>query len=186
MFFFKKDPYTMNIKQLVNYITKTYHEPLRKDLDNLEDLVNFVTNNFLTEYPNLKYIKKSYLDFKREVTIHVNREDDITFPTIVKYEKVYNHNTTNFNNNFQIIKKLINDVSMDNDHKHFQFFLDETIKLIKKYWIDKISNLKVQKMIELFKKIQHDMIGHSEVENKHLYYKGLQLQEKLKNKYPNI
>ena len=186
MFFFKKDPYKMNIKQLVNYITKTYHEPLKNDLDKLHDLVNYVTENFMTDYPNLQYIQKSYLGFKEEVNIHINREDDITFPAIIKYENIYKHNITNFNDNFQIIKKLINDVSMNNDHKHFQFFLNETIKLIKKYWIDKINNLQVQKMIELFKKIQHDMIEHSEIENKHLYYKWLQLQEKLKNEYPNI
>lgn len=183
MFFFKKDPSEMNIKQLVQYITKNYHIPLRQNLDELNYLVNYVYDNYLTEFPELESIKKAYVSFNKEITIHIDREDEITFPAIIKYEKIYKYHLSGFNNSFQIIKKMVNDVSMENDHKHFYHFLEDTLELINKNLISKSDVIQIKKMIKLFEEIKDSLVEHSRLENQNLYYRWIQLQEKLKTKY---
>jgi len=81
---FNKNPETMSLEKLIIYITKTFHEPLRKELIKLDTFITDIINNNLKEYPQLINLQELFHQFKTEVLKHITREDLVVFPTILK------------------------------------------------------------------------------------------------------
>lgn len=176
----------MSMEKLVEYITKTFHEPLRKDLKKLEEPVSIIINEYTSNFPDLVYLKELYTQFKSEILKHITREDFITFPSIIKYEKILSDKYIDLSDNLEIMDKLIYDVRMQNEHSDFEFYLNSIIGLFKwskinNTWVKVFENLKL-----LFIKIHDDLIIHSNLENKDLYSKWLKLQEELKSRLENL
>ena len=106
----------MSVRELVEYITKTYHEPLRKDLRAVEAPVYYIINNYSVEFPEFKFLKDLFSQFKNKILKHITREDLVTFPAIINYEQYNNNDLFDLSDNFEIIEKLVNDTKMKNEH----------------------------------------------------------------------
>lgn len=176
----------LTLKQIVNYITKTYHVPLRKYLRTLDDLIPTLVAENGRDFPQLSHLTVLYTQFRNEILKHITREDFIVFPSILKYEKIYWDHLINLTDDFEVMEKLINDVKMQNDHREFNLYLQATIDLIE--WA-KIKEWKIKDLDEarkIFKQIFNDNITHSKIENEDLYLKWIQLQIQLQNKLKNL
>jgi iron-sulfur cluster repair protein YtfE (RIC family) len=121
---------SMSILEIVDYITKTYHEPIRKNLVILDALVASIVLNDVKTHPELVHLGVLFSQFKIEVLRHVTKEDFITFPTILKYQRIYNDDLINLSDNFEVMDKLINDVAMQNEHTDFELYLTSIIQLL--------------------------------------------------------
>lgn len=175
----------MSLVQLVDYITKTYHEPLRKNLKELDILVESLNNNHTKNYPELVHLKDLFWQFKTEILKHITKEDFVTFPSILRFEKIYTDKIIELSDDFELMDKLVNDVVMKNQHTEFNLYLSSIIDLlewsdIKNKWVNEYETAK-----KIFLNIQEENITHSEIENTDLYFKWIELQNKLKNKLKN-
>lgn len=183
---FEKDVKEMSLKELVNYITITFHEPLRKNLEKLEFPVDLLVSEYIADNSELMYLKELFSQFKKEILKHITKEDNVTFPTTIEYEKFYNEDLTNFINDLESIEKLVNDIQMRNEHWDFNSYLNSIVELLK--W-SKLYNKNISEFDNVyleFINIQKQNEIHARIENEDLYSKWMLLQLKLKEKFNEI
>ena len=120
----------MSVSELVDYITETYHEPLRKSLKKLDFLINNVNIAYLKKYPEIFRLSSLYEQFKSEILSHVTREDLITFPSILRFEKIYNDELIHLSDDFELMTELINEAQFDNQHNEFNLYLNNLINFV--------------------------------------------------------
>lgn len=183
---FTKEVENMSVVELVKYITNTYHEPLRENLNELIWLVKIISEKYAPKYQDIVYLGELFSQFKTEILKHITREDFITFPAIIKYEKIYGDPLINLSDNLEIMEKLVNDVQMKNEHWEFDSYLNSIINLLEESDMNDKLIKEFDKAKELFIKIHSDMIEHSRLENHDLYFKWKELQQKLKEKLDNF
>lgn len=176
----------MSLGWLVKYITKTYHEPLRKNLLKLDSLVEVIIRDYIKDYPDLVSLQELYSQFRSEISKHVIKEEFVVFPSILKFEAIYNDDFVDLTLNHEMIEKLVNDVEMKNQHIEFDLYLSSIIQLlewsnINNKWIKDFDTAKA-----IFISIQQDNITHAKLENEDLYFKWRVLQNKLKEKLDNV
>ena len=177
---FEKEVEYMNLKELVKYITKTFHEPLRKDIKNLDVPIEIINDKYSKKYPELWYLQELFSQFKKEILKHITREDFITFPAIIKFERIITDDLIHLSDDYEIMNKMINDVKMINEHLEFDSYLNSIISLLDRSdanW-KKINEFETVKSI--FNTIHENNIIHSRLENNNLYSKWEQLQDRLK------
>lgn len=187
LFYFKKymdseNISGMSILELIEYITKTYHEPMRKNLKILDSLVSSIVENDIKNHPELTHLSVLFSQFRTEILRHVTKEDFIIFPTILKYQRIYTDELLDLSDNFEVMDKLINNVAMKNEHTDFELYLTSIIQLFN--WLDikvEVSSDLTQAK-DIFTHIRHENIRHAEIENNELYFKWKDLQDKLKEK----
>lgn len=183
---FTKSIEDMSLSWLVKYITETYHEPLRKNLIKLDWLVDSIIKDYIKDYPDLVSLQELYNQFRSEISKHVIKEEFVVFPSIIKFEAIYNDAFIDLTLNHEMIEKLVNDVEMKNQHIEFDLYLSSIIQLlewsnINNKWIKDFDNAKA-----IFISIQQDNITHAKLENEDLYLKWRVLQNKIKEKLDNI
>lgn len=170
----------MSAFELVQYITKTYHEPLRVDLRDLAIKVEAIKEKYLFEYNDLELLPELFNQFRSEILQHVTKEDFVVFPTIVKYERIEWDELINITDNIEIIENLVNNVQMKNEHWEFNSYLNSIIHLLNWSTMNDQGIKEFDETKRLFNKIHLDNIIHSKLENEDLYNKWKELQEKLK------
>lgn len=176
----------MSLSWLVKYITKTYHQPLRENLKTLDDLVPLISKNYTKDYPELLNLQELYNQFRTEISKHVVKEEFVVFPSVVKFEEIFNDSFIDLTINYELIEKLVNDVVMKNQHIEFDMYLSSIVQLLE--WSN-MNNKGVKDFDNakaLFMTIQKDNISHAKIENEDLYFKWRVLQNKLKEKLDNI
>ncbi|NUJ97549.1 hypothetical protein HGA92_02035 [Candidatus Gracilibacteria bacterium] len=184
---FAKSVEDMSLNSLIKYITKTFHEPLRKDLKKIELLVPYIIENYSKKYPEITHLSELFSQFRKEILKHITREDIVVFPTILKFERLYTDKLINLSDNFEIINSLVNDIQMKNQHMEFNLYLDSIVQLLEGLSIiddEKIKDFK--EFQSIFVNIQKNNVIHAKIENENLYSKGIQLQNELKEKLAHI
>lgn len=183
---FTKNVENMSLTWLVKYITKTFHEPVRKNLQKLDLLVASIIINHTKNYPELVNLQELFYQFKTEVLKHVTKEDLVVFPVILKYERIYTDKLINLSDNFEVINSLVNDIVMKNQHWEFNLYLSSIIELLE--WSD-INNKGIKEFEtakSIFISIQQANLVHAKLENEDLYFKWMYLQNKLKEQLSDI
>lgn len=181
-----KNIYEMSLIWLVNYITKTYHVPLRRDLIRLDSLVEIVINKYSKTYSELTNLKELFFQFKTEILKHITREDLDIFPTILRYDKIYSDKLLNLSDNPDVINKLLNDVVMKNQHWEFNLYLNSIIELLEASNINNKKIKEFEKAKSMFLKIKEANFTHTKIENEDLYFKWIYLQNALKEQLSKI
>lgn len=177
---FEKEVGEMNMNELVTYITKKFHEPLRKDIKKLYWLVELINATLTKEYSELSHLQELFNQFKQELLNHITREDFITFPAIIKFERIFTDSLIDVSDNYEVMDKMINDVHMRNEHWDFNAYLNSIIQLLewsKANW----KNIKeFEDTKEIFIEIQKNNIVHTKLENNDLYSKWMIFQKRLR------
>lgn len=176
----------MSVSELISYITETYHIPLRKNIEKLDFLMDIVNTSFLKKYPEFFSLGLLYEQFKNEILAHVTREDIITFPTILKFEEIYNNQLINISNNFDLLNEFVNEAQLVNQHAQFNLYLTKLIRFIDWFILSGEKTSDIDMIRSILKNLQNDNIIHSQIENKDLYFKWIELQNKLKNKLEEV
>lgn len=75
-----------SMKEIVDYITTTYHEPLRNDLERINALMNKVVAVHSGRHPDLKQLQEVFRRFRYALEQHMHKEDMILFPICKELE----------------------------------------------------------------------------------------------------
>ena len=183
---FTKNVENMSLSWLVKYITKTFHEPVRKNLKKLDLLVESIVVSHTKNYPELINLQELFRQFKTEVLKHVTKEDLVVFPTILRFERIYTDKLINLSDNFEVINSMVNDIVMKNQHKEFDLYLSSIIELLEWSEINNKGIKDFETAKSIFISIKEANVIHSKLENEDLYFKWMYLQNKLKEKLSDI
>ena len=82
----EKDFDNMPAKEVVDYITITFHDSVKNFFTEVSPHVEILTQ----KYPDIIDLKELYNQFKTKLSNHMNKEDVIVFHDIIKYEEFCN------------------------------------------------------------------------------------------------
>lgn len=74
-------------EEIIHHIQKKYHEPLREELAQLSPYVTKVSKVHGGNHPELLRVRELFFALKKELLEHTQKEDDRTFPLILKLEE---------------------------------------------------------------------------------------------------
>lgn len=169
----KKDLNGKSLEKITKYIIKNYHDSNRKVLEKLKFMINDINDEDIKLYPKLQYLNELFLQFKSEYLKHMEKEELITFPTIIKYEKIFKSDKKVLPNDIKL-----NYIEMKNEHDVFGSYLVSINELFKVEGLNK----KIKKLAKMFYDIQENNLYHAELENNIVYPSWNDLQNKLFSK----
>lgn len=169
----KKDLNGKSLEKITKYIIKNYHDSNRKVLEKLKFMINDINDEDIKLYPKLQYLNELFLQFKSEYLKHMEKEELITFPTIIKYEKIFKSDKKVLPNDIKL-----NYIEMENEHDVFGSYLVSINELFKVEGLNK----KIKKLAKMFYDIQENNLYHAELENNIVYPSWNDLQNKLFSK----
>lgn len=77
---------TVSLKELVDHIISTYHEPLRQQLSRVAKLADKVSRVHGENHPEMIEVLIIFNRFKAQLELHMQKEEMILFPGIVSME----------------------------------------------------------------------------------------------------
>jgi iron-sulfur cluster repair protein YtfE (RIC family) len=92
--------------------------------------VDSIIKDYIKDYPDLVSLQELYNQFRSEISKHVIKEEFVVFPSIIKFEAIYNDAFIDLTLNHEMIEKLVNDVEMKNQHIEFDLYLSSIIQLL--------------------------------------------------------
>jgi len=164
---------SLSLEEIINYILKDFHIPTKKYLEELKSKVSEIKENDIANFPKLEFLGELFIQFKWEYLKHMEREELITFPTIIKYEKILTNNSKNLKN---LNETRLNYIEMKNEHDVFASYLLNIISLFDSY---ENLNFTLQELSNSFKTIQKNNEEHAYIENNIIYPKWNEFQDKL-------
>lgn len=88
-------------EDIIRHIQEKYHDPLREELAQLSPYVTKVSKVHGGNHPELVRVRELFFALKNELLEHTQKEDDRTFPLILKLEE------GNVENRDEIINEII-------------------------------------------------------------------------------
>ncbi len=85
-YFPEKTLQTFNVLTIVKYLRKTHSYYIETQVPIIERQINALMGRSLKRNSSLRLVKKFFLEYKKELLVHLKREETITFPHI---ERVY-------------------------------------------------------------------------------------------------
>ena len=154
------------IEDDINYIIKTFHDPLDDFIENL----NEVWNDFFyktMEYLNLKSLKDNFFEFTTCMLDHIAEEEDEEFPLLIES---YNNNVlpkndsilkkiveehNNFEKEFDTMDDAIRAINIKEGERHYKEYFD-LLKIFGEYKTDSIKHIQEEMLLlkKFYKKLQ--------------------------------
>jgi regulator of cell morphogenesis and NO signaling len=75
------------LRELVDHIICTYHEPLRKELPRIYQMARKVATVHGENHPEMKKLAVIFTRFRTELELHMQKEEFILFPGIIQIEQ---------------------------------------------------------------------------------------------------
>lgn len=76
----------VKLKDLVEHIVTSYHEPLRQELSRVAQLTDKVARVHGDNHPEMVKVREVFNQFKAQLELHMQKEEMILFPGIVSME----------------------------------------------------------------------------------------------------
>jgi regulator of cell morphogenesis and NO signaling len=180
-YFPKKQLQDFPVGLMVQYLRKTHDYYLNEKIPEIEEMINELIKSCVPENrKNLELIKKFFLDYKHELSVHIGREDDKTLPYILEVENAFNTGTVPETLIRQMEQYSIEDYAMEHDNVEDKLF--DLKNIIIKY-LPPIKNRELCNTIlfELFR-LESDLNDHARMEDKVLTPKVRYMERKLMKK----
>lgn len=81
------NPKSLDVSSLVQYIQSAYHELLREEPKNLTPYATKLSRVHGPDHPYLAELRETYNTFKDGTLEHIQREDGVNPPKLIKYER---------------------------------------------------------------------------------------------------
>ena len=165
-YFPEKKLFTFNVLMLLKYLRKTHNYYLDSQIPLIERHINALIQASPSN-PHLELVRKFFINYKKELIIHISREEAVTFPYIEKIhhfihesfdQTEYNHlmeTTKNYS-----IKKF------DEDHDNIDDKLYDLQNILIKYVTGEFDELLINTVIFEVYRLEKDIKDHTRLEDK--------------------
>lgn len=173
----------VSIKETIKYIIYTYHRPLQKTLKKLEPLIHNMDIDYGDDYPEISQISELFCQFRREILKHLWKEEGITFPAMIEFEKMLKKwKVFATLESINSIEWMVHDIKMLNEHEDFDSYLTALITLLDSSNLNEEKVPWIEKIRKIINQLKLDTIDHANLEDTVLYKEWLEVQNKLKEK----
>ena len=153
-----------SIHSIVDYLRKTHNFYANQIVPEIQCLITNLYQNCFKQKDNVKLLLNFFDEYKNELTIHVNREEDVVYPYVLDIEKAYE--TKKISN--ELVEQMKNYSISDylNEHSDIEEKLLDLKNLIIKY-LPPTSDFKFRNkvLVKLFQ-LEKDINDHSRIEEK--------------------
>ena len=163
----------------VDYIINNHHTYVREVIPELESLIDHLVIAHASTQPQLPMIKERFVEFKTELSEHLNDEEQIVFPSFKNLEKSLVHANSEESKEFDD-----SIIWMEEDHILTGTTLKSMRNFCNNYVAPKDSSPGFKILFEELKKFELDMHFHMHLENNVLFTKvvdALKLHKTPKN-----
>ncbi len=171
----------MTMSELIVYLIDTFHAPFKIFLENkTEKMVSF-SEEYSEDYPKVSYFKDLFYQFRNELVKHVKKEDEIMFPTILKYE----NSDDNKPDVWDVIRekgKSVDTTQMGNEHNVILYYLNSILDLLENCWMEWRNIKEFEEIKKSFDWIKKTLAEHINLENKYVYKKWDDMKKESREK----
>ncbi|MCX6120832.1 MAG: LuxR C-terminal-related transcriptional regulator [Ignavibacteriales bacterium] len=155
---------TFNVLMIINYLEKAHSYYIKTQVPLIEKLINDLIRHRPADKKNLGLIKKFFIEYRRELLVHLKREERVTFPYIKKVYKMYQAPRVSNKE-----KRTLTQYSMhvyEEEHSDVDEKLFDLKNILIKYVRgDSMQALYHEVIFELFR-LEKDIQDHTRIENK--------------------
>ena len=169
---------TFNVLTIIEYLRKTHQYYLYTQIPTIERQINNLITSCTQQCNNLELVKKFFLNYKKELEIHINREETITFPYI---QKIYELYLGTFNAlSYQEVSKQYSMKIFGKEHDNIDDKLYDLQNILIKYVTSNFDETVCNSLIfELFR-LEKDIKDHTRIEDKVLIPLIIEIENALK------
>lgn len=177
-YFPQKKLQTFNVLTIIQYLRKTHQYYIHTQIPIIEKQINELIASCKEQGNNLELVRKFFLNYKKELEIHLNREETITFPYIQKIYELF-HET--FDAQFyQELSKHYSIKVFDEEHDNIDDKLYDLQNILIKYVTSNVDDTVCNTLIfELFS-LEKDIKDHTRLEEKVLIPLVVEIENALK------
>lgn len=172
------DPTEMSLTQLADYIVKTHHSYVQKELPLVQGYLQKVSSKHGERHPELYKIFELFSAIKEEMEMHMHKEEAVLFPRITEVEKMVSHNALPQIN----ISFIIAPVSvMEQEHEHAGNLMEEIRKLTENFTPPADACTTYKLSFAALQNFEKDLHQHVHLENNILFPGATTLIKQLLN-----
>lgn len=156
--------------ELVDHIVETHHEPLRKELPSLAQIVTKVARVHGHNHPELRDVETTFQELRREMQEHTEEEEVEVFPLIKKLDqgdRLSDEERTRLREEFE---------DLEADHEETAAYLDRIASLTDEYTAPDDACMSYRTMLDRLEALEEDTHLHVHTENNVLF---TQIREQL-------
>ena len=165
---------------IISYLKKTHQYYLARKIPEIDSMItSLVKESEKPSQKELKLIKKFFHDYKEYLTNHIEREENVVYPYILKLEQYYKDSSSVTPAEIQKLKDYAIARYVD-EHEDIEESLFDLKSLIIKYLPPQKNNILCFKILGQLGHLEKDINDHSNVENRVLVPR-VSLMEKILN-----
>ena len=180
-YFPKKHLQTFSVMLITDYLQKTHQYYHQVKVPEIESLINDMVDTCYTQKENLILLKKFFNNYKKELLIHTEREENVVYPYTLSIEKAFNNPIFDSS-----IIELMNTYSIDifkTEHDDIEEKLYDLKNIIIKYLPQPKDVRLCNKLIHELFILEQDINDHSIIEDKVLVPKIREMEKIIKDKF---
>jgi regulator of cell morphogenesis and NO signaling len=173
----QKELNSFPVSLIVKYLKKTHQYYLEEKIPEIEKNIHIVLEKEKSINDKFFLVENFFMDYKKELTSHINREETIVHPYVLQLESAFFKNELSQELYSKISTYSINDYASEHDNVEEKLF--DLKSIIIKYMPPGDSiGLCNSILIELFR-LEKDLNTHASLEDKVLIPKVAAMEEKL-------
>lgn len=169
-YFPKKNLQQFSVSLIVNYLRKNHIYYISEIIPHIEKTLKSLSNNS----NNSKLIKNFFEEYKKELLIHIDREETVVYPYVVEIERINNSTKST-----DKLKKYSIDIFAD-EHENIEEKLFDLKNIIIKYMPSSTESGTYNKILFDLFTLEKDLNDHSQIEEKVLIPKVREIEKSLK------
>lgn len=149
-----------SLSQMVSYLQKTHTYYLDFQLPLIGDMIDNLCNNRNPENKKLMVMKQFFSAYRKELTDHINREEKITFPYVLRIEQIFS--------NSESIQGKESDYDMltyEKEHDNVEEKLIDLKNIMIKYLPEPFDHEMVIRILTELSWLEKDLNEHSRIED---------------------
>jgi regulator of cell morphogenesis and NO signaling len=147
--------------ELIDYIVRTHHGYLRKNLPQISEYVNKVARVHGPYHPELLQVRQWFEALKSDMEQHMEKEENEAFPAVIEYEK----------DPTEVRKKQLQDIldTLEHEHEGSGDLLRQIREITKEYELPEDACATFQLTYAKLEELEADMFQHIHLENNILF-----------------
>lgn len=172
------DPTEMSLTQLADYVIKTHHNYVQRELPLIHGYLQKVSSKHGERHPELYKIFELFSAIKEEMEMHMHKEEAVLFPRITEVEKLVSQNA--------LPQMSISFISapvsvMEQEHEHAGNLMEEIRKLTENFIPPTDACTTYKLSFAALQNFEKDLHQHVHLENNILFPGAIRLIKQLLN-----